>query len=337
MSFACTLKNPFGITSVIPNVSTRSATNVRHPVNFLPLGQQPIGPLFETARNKNDMKLKELLSTTLVASTMLLAPQAIAQKVDEKHENHFKDIEPLETDAYSIAFQDVHCQMGFASAKVTITNKTTDYLLVDLSKVEFQFEWGNVKSGSGKELILDPKGSASKVVKVDGDNRFHVEAMKIAFNGVYTIPVNGTKLTGDDFRLPPKSNSQKVGSVTCSMGKMKKITDKTEVKFTAAYKGDKILLFDPSKITVKFPSGNEFANSASNTSLLSKSEASLMWPGKTRKFVVGSEEHRSEGDMQFIELNVVWNDAFIETEKVQAKVGTAVFEIDEAKTVGKNQ
>lgn len=280
--------------------------------------------------------MKKSALIILYACAMLMVFPLSAQKkkkekkVDPEHENHFAELNPVETDDYTIEFNDVHCQVDFAIAKMKITNKTSDYLIIDMSKIEFVFDWGTVKCKSSKEVIIDPNDTKSKTAKVDGDTRFHVDKFTLKISGVKRVPTNGTAVVLDDFRLPPAVNEVGSGNVSVNMSKMKKVTDVTDTRFEMKNKGSNYVICNPSKISTRFPSGNVFANA------YSKSRPKLVKPGKSDKFNVLCEEQIPEGDMQFIELNVVWNDAFIETKPVDAASCEKTFEKDDAETVGKN-
>lgn len=280
--------------------------------------------------------MKKSAITILYVCALLMVFPLSAQKkkkekkVDPEHENHFAELNPVETSDYSIEFSDVHCQMDFAIAKMKITNKTNDYLIIDMGQIEFVFDWGTVKNKNKREVIINPKDSKTKTAKVDGDNRFHVEKFTLKVNGIQKVPTTGTAVKLDDFRLPPAVNTVSSGSTSVNMSKMKKVTDITDTRFEMENKGSNYIICNPSKIATKFPSGNVFANS------YSKSRPKLVKPGKSDKFNVVCEEQQPEGDMQFIELNVVWNDAFVESKAVAAASCQKSFELDEAETVGKN-
>ncbi len=127
------------------------------------------------------MKKTILLSTLffLVASISLIAQT----KDDLKHENHYKKLAPIENEYYKIEFSDAHSQQQFSFVKVKITNKTNDYLYFEPSECIFRYEFGEFNT-KGKRNVIKPNKSSSKVLKVTGDNNFHVENLEVIIKGI---------------------------------------------------------------------------------------------------------------------------------------------------------
>lgn len=280
-------------------------------------------------------KIILLLSLALLSIGVLVAQK----KVDDKHENHFKEIPVISTDHYKIEFKDSHCQKEFIVANAIITSTTEDILLFDLGGVKFVTESGEHKNNKSKEVQVNPFETNTVTLKVDGGTDFHVENFKLIIENVSRVPITGNKQTADDFSLPPRNNNVQIGNFSCEVSKLTKKTDNMEVKFNTRYTGDKVGIVDQRRIAVKFPNGNEYANvrkASKLKKLITGNDISIYRKGDKGSFLVQSEEHKMDGDMQFIELWLVWNDAFVESEMIIIDGIEADFELDYAKTVGMN-
>ena len=50
---------------------------------------------------------------------------------------------PVETDVYKIEIEDAHSQVKFTSIRITITNKTSDFLIFKPSEIVFKYDYGD--------------------------------------------------------------------------------------------------------------------------------------------------------------------------------------------------
>ncbi|MBD79878.1 MAG: hypothetical protein CL840_13270 [Crocinitomicaceae bacterium] len=274
-----------------------------------------------------------ILNTLLVVSTLNL----FSQQAAEGHENHFKNPDAVETDQYKIEFEDVMAENNFAKLKVKITNKTKQYLLVDLSKVVFRFDHGEY-SPKGKTLIIEPIKSKSKVLEVKGEGGFHVEKFSIAFEYIATLPLTGEPIPINNFRLPPNSKEFMTGPVSCAMGKLKKESRITSTTFSCKYLGDKYMVVNPLSITAVIESGKSFPNVAkTGGGLSSMMGPGVMQKGDKKKVPVEFRISTKIIDMQFATFYVVWNETFSESEPTVIEGASADFEIDPGKTAAQNK
>ncbi|MCB9763007.1 MAG: hypothetical protein H6739_24620 [Alphaproteobacteria bacterium] len=260
---------------------------------------------------------------------------AIAQDgVDPKHENHFRDVPPIETDALTLSISDAHAQRPFAKFKAQITNNTADFLLYYVNETVFHFEHGDFKPNNGdakrKPVIIGPKDSKNPTVGVDGEDGFHREKFSVDFSGFYRVSAEGTVHEAPNFKLPAATNSFEAGPYRCSLSKVKQETKETYAKFKCTYTGDKVGLVTPRNLTVKTESGQTFANDDR------KGDTELLFPGDDLSFSAIFHVPASVVDMQFANLEVVWTDTFREAEAVALEVPSQAFELDPGKTAGKN-
>ncbi len=253
---------------------------------------------------------------------------------DPKHENHYM-VNPVKTDEVTISFKDAHSQMEFTHVNLQITNHTSDYLYFMGGETKFIYAHGEYSPKgsllSKINLTIDPKGTDSKTLKVSGDNRFHVESLKLELNGFYRVSTKGKTISAPDFQLPASKNAFTAGDCECTLEKSKQTTKETAAQFECKYKGDKVMFIDPSKLSVKLRDGQEFANNNK------KDKGSVLMPGDDIKFTAIFNIPGKIADMQFTVMNIVWNDTFMESSKVPVKVGAAEFVYDDGMTILKNK
>ncbi|HMT29233.1 MAG TPA: hypothetical protein PKD91_08140 [Bacteroidia bacterium] len=276
---------------------------------------------------------KSLLSIILIAA---LTTCIYAQRPpsDPKHENHYL-VQKVETDELAIDFQDAHSQQEFTHVELKIKNKTNDYILVKGSEMKFIYPHGTyTPKGSAINKInftIEPLDSKSKTVKVSGDNRFHVESLKLEMNGFYSVNPKGDIQKAPDFQLPAAKNSFSAGPCDCTLEKSKQTTKETAAEFNCTYKGKNVAFVDPTKLSVKLRDGQEFANNNK------KDKGEILMPGDEIKFTAIFNIPGKIADMQFTVLNIVWNDTFVESVMKPLKVGTADFTFDSGVTLLKNK
>ena len=253
---------------------------------------------------------------------------------DPKHENHY-NASPFENDDIKIDFKNAHSQQAFTLVELNITNKTSDYIYVKGSDTKFLYEHGTYQPKgtmlSKINFSVDPLKSESKTLKVTGDNRFHVEKLKLELNGFYRISAKGTPIKVDNFQLPAAKNSFTAGDCNCNLEKSKQTTKQTDAEFKCVYMGKKVAFVDPTKLSVKLKDGQEFANNNH------KDKMEVLMPGDDIKFTAVFNIPGKIADMQFTVLSINWNDTFSESDLVPVKTATVDFILDPGVTLLKNQ
>ncbi len=276
-----------------------------------------------------------LVSLGLLLSTFIINAQDVN---DPNHENHFKKVNAIETDNYKIEISDAHAQQAFCQMKVNVTNKSRDYIFVSPEEFVFTFDHGSYspkpKSGLASlisgGLIIAPGKSKSFVAKVTGDANFHVEQLDVEIKGIYLVSVNGEALEAEMFQLPANKNSFETGGFKINLNDVSQRTQETYAKFTCTYTGDKVGIFDPSKLVVSTEKG-EFAN------MERKSKQEILQKGDEVKFTAKFKIEGRILDMQFATMNIDWKDTFKESEKVLQNSHSLSFELDPGMTAGKNK
>ncbi len=271
-------------------------------------------------------KLQSILCVVLLFSSISTFAQS---KDDPKHENHFKQLAPINTDAIDIEFSDAHAQQEFCLVKLKITNKTNDFIFFNTEELTFKFDHGIYKPKQ-KQIIIKPKGSCSYLAKVTGDSNFHVESFTLEIEGLSRLTTNVTALKVDKFQVPANKNNFTVGDFKINLLKSKQETQETWLRFSCIYEGSKIGIVDPSNIIITTEKG-EWAND------FKKSKIILLQNGETKKFSAIFHIPGKILDMQFATMHIDWKETFKESELEEMNGHKLNFEFDQGITSGKNK
>ena len=253
---------------------------------------------------------------------------------DPKHENHYT-ASPVENDDLKIEFKNAHSQQEFTLVEAVITNKTSDYIYCKGTEAKFIYahcSYGPKGSMLSKvNFTIEPLKTQSKTMKVTGDNKFHVDKLKLDLNCFYKISAKGEVIKAPDFQLPAAKNSFTAGPCDCTLEKSKQTTKETAAEFKCKYTGKNVAFIDPSKISVKLKDGQEFANNNK------KDKGEVLMPGEDIKFTTLFEIPGKIADMQFTVLYINWNDTFTESTMVPIKVNQVDLALDPDVTLLKNK
>ncbi|MGB0403731.1 MAG: hypothetical protein ACPGEG_06495 [Salibacteraceae bacterium] len=271
-----------------------------------------------------------------LSSLFLLSFVVFAQDFPEGHENHFKEPNTITSDLYSMEFSNILSENNFCKMKMTITNNSQDYLLIDLSSIQFSFDHGDFKS-QGKLLIIEPLKSKSKTIEVNGDTRFHVDKFSIKIDYLASLPKTGTPITIDDFRLPPEKKEFTNGPMYCKASKAKMESRITTISFNCQYQGNEFLMVNPLSIKAKLDDGQTFPNKANAGGIGLLGGANVLQKGEKEKVSVEFRISTKITDMQFTTFWVEWNDTFIESSPKKLDGVELEFELDPDKTAAQNK
>lgn len=204
--------------------------------------------------------------------------------------------------------------------KLKVKNLTSDYILYKPSESSFKFDGKQVKPDE-KPLIIRPNDDDYRVVNVKGNYKKAAD-YEFLMDGVYKVSASSKGVEAPDFKLPASQNEIKAGPFVITLLKSKKETGRTDAKFKVKYTGDKIAIFEPNKVAMKMPDGKEYANYHSDRKpqLLSNEEYEFE--------VSWKDIPKASGDMQFVEMIILWRDAFkeITPEKLPSQVLTIAFD-----------
>ncbi len=262
-----------------------------------------------------------------IVTTMILAVSLVgcmfAQKEVKYAKIFYKDLK-METNDIVIIVDNAVSTAGETKFKLKIMNKTNDYLILKPEECKFIVN-GKEEKPQEKWLVISPNESDFRVVNLKGAGYNAIKNYQFVLDGLYRVDANSKGIPTPDFKLPASQNDFKTGPFANTVNKVSKETDKTEVKFNVTYTGDKIGFVFPSKVSVKMPDGNVFANAKS------KSDALMLIKGESDTYKLKWE--RMEGgkmmDMQKVDMLIQWNDAFAEVTPVKMKSETIEMLFDE--------
>lgn len=194
--------------------------------------------------------------------------------------------------------------------KITIVNKSSDYIIFKPSECEFKIKDSKVKPIE-KWLVIPPGDKDWRIVDIKGPQYIVPENFDFVMAGFYKLAIDAKGNIAPDFKLPPQSNEFKTGGFTVKMAGFKKETAKTDAKFNVTYYGDKIGVIETNKIGAKMPDGKEFAN-------YDKEKPLIFDKGTEKDFKVAWKDiPLASGDMQLVEMNILWRDAFKEVTPIK--------------------
>lgn len=278
------------------------------------------------------MKIKETLSLLF----LLLPFLSISQ--DPKHENHYQDLDPVETDAYKVSFSDQHAQKDFVFIKLQIENKTKDHLMFKPHEVSFSVPEEGRHHPDEDVIFIPPKETHSEKIKVSGDANFHKEEQKMKLAGLYQVSKDGEVQEGEPFKLPAEKNTFEIGdgSFECSLaGDVKQETKETKADFECTYHGDGVGLVNHRKVSVKTEDDEEFANKKKKGligKVAGKDAEKKLLDGESSKVKTQFEIPAKVVDMQFADLYVHWNDCFRESQPDELESKVLELALDPDKT-----
>lgn len=235
------------------------------------------------------------------------------------------------TGGITMEVSDALGELTIGKFRLKVSNQTGDYLFVDPSR--FKYRMGDaVASFKEKPFVVRPFDSESKTLDAFGASSYQHEAPVLDFaDGLQLAPGMGRVTAMPEFSLPASTNAMSAGPYKLNLKELSKKTDKTVARFTVQYTGSAVGIVDPSRISVKLPSGQAFANEKS------KSKPVLLEAGGTDNFSVVAEIPAKIADMQFTTLTVAWNDAFTETAKGPFSMEPVQLTVDRERTEKANK
>lgn len=270
---------------------------------------------------------------TVLLTGLILAGTLNVFSQDENYKNWFKEVDPLVTDSYQCAFVNAVSNMAYCKFGYKMTNLTTDYLIIRMDESSFTMNGTERKGVKEKEVFVRPLKTKSGTFNATGEEGVNYLVDKFDFNlgGIYVLPSTGKTQAAPDFKLPASKNDIEFGDFVVSLKKLKKETKVTEAVFEVFYKGDDYAIVDPGKISVSVPDkgADVFANN-------SKADADILVKGEKVTIKTIFNISAKYADMQFANLNVIWNDAFQISVAESVQGGKVSFEIDPGLTEAKN-
>jgi hypothetical protein len=252
---------------------------------------------------------------------------AIAQKEVKYPKLFYKDSK-TEINGLTITIDNAVSTEVETKFKLKITNTTSDYIIYKPEESKFVINGKELKPKE-KTLIIGPNESDFRVINVKNPQSNTIKSYSFVLDGLYKVSTANAGISVPDFRLPASQNEFKAGGFSCSMLKLYKESDATDVKFKCAYNGDKIGFVSPAKVAVKMPDGHEYA--AVKVGLFANLKPIMLMKGQDETFNLHWErmEGGSAMDMQKVEMMIKWNETFTEASPEKIKAETIELQFDE--------
>ena len=262
----------------------------------------------------------------IAAALLLISTLGFAQKKEKTYEKVFYKEAKIETADYTMVISQGVSTDAYTKFRVKITNKTASYLIYKSSESKVMVN-GTASNINEKQMTIDPYDSEGKTIDVKGKDFNKVLSYSFVAGGIYKVTPPNTSIPAEDFKLPPAKNAISAGPFFITQEKLSKETDKTTVKFSCVYNGDKMGIICPQKTNMRMPDEKDYAT-------VKKEKPILMTRGQNDSFTL--QWDRMQGgkvtDMQKVDMMVKWNDTFSEATPETLKAETATLEMDEAKT-----
>lgn len=273
--------------------------------------------------------MKSTLFTLITFCSINICAISQTNKVNPDHTNYYKpvsvDLKPVKVD-----FSDAVSKIEYAKFKLKLTNTGTDYILYKPQESAFTIEGANYLPQDKKAVLVEPLDNTSRTIDAKG-NGSNMHAADFTFNidGLYKVIPTST-VNAPNFLLPPSVNQFSAGDFTVEMVNISKKTQETAVKFKVTYTGEGMGIVDPKKLSTKIESGQLFANEK-------RDKTSVLGKGESETFIALFHIEGRIADMQFANMEIVWNDTFkhAELKKIDGTVVTLT--LDPGLTAGKNK
>lgn len=262
------------------------------------------------------MRTKQLITLIFLLSSLF----SFSQKKIKYKTVYFED-NGVETPNAKVSFVDVIAEDNLITGTVKVENKTGKILLVKPEECSYTIPTGEAFSKK-KWMIIAPKQNESKVIDVKGEN---IKTKETVFKiGGFYICNNSDIAVAPNAVLPPEKELN-VGGFKLELVDWSKTAAEIRVRYIITYAGDKVGLLDPSQVTVKATTGEEFKNQKAEEGILSFHKKENM----TIDFVFANDSKKN--------FSIAWNKAF--SEGVPEKLNPVSFlvKMDEKKTKDKNK
>ena len=237
-----------------------------------------------------------------------------------KYETVFFEENAVETPNAKISLTNALSESEFIKGKVKVTNYTDKALVIKPEECTYTTPVGDIAS-KDKWMVIAPRQQEAKTIDVKGDNVKTTETT-LKINGLYIC--NTVEITkAPDMPLPPEKDIT-IGNFKLELDGWDRDGKEIMIKYNVRYMGDKIGIFNPSKVLLKSPDGGEFKNQKE----------------KEKIFAFNKKEDRLIGFLYLSDSkkdNVLeWKDAFSEGTPEKLEPVSITVKMDLPKTKDKN-
>lgn len=273
--------------------------------------------------------MKYTLLTFIAYCSISISGISQSKKVNPDHTNYYK---PVSADLKTVKIEvsDAVSKIEYAKFRMKIINAGTDYILYRPQESVFLLDGQSYVPQDKKALLVEPLDNASRTIDVKGNgHNMHANAFSFAVDGLYKVIPTAT-VSAPNFLLPPAVNQFTAGDFTVEMTNISKKTQETAVKFKVTYTGEGMGIVDPKKLSSKIESGQIFANEK-------REKGSVLAKGESETFIALFHIEGRIADMQFANMEIVWNDTFKHAELKKIDGTSVNLVLDPGLTAGKNK
>ena len=273
--------------------------------------------------------MKKVLTLVLVA---LIASSSVFAQKKKKYAKIFynevtKDMGPVTVSVTNTVATDQYIKFKF-----TVKNNTADFILVKTDDIIFKAN-GKEYKNMEKDLLIGPNDDDYRTIDMKGSD-LQVDNFSLEVKGLSKVPAKSKSEDAENFKLPVSKNEFDAGPFHVLQLKNEKKTDLVAVKFTATYNGSKIGIVNPGQASLLTPKGTEFANMGTK----GQRKPFLLKKGQEDNFTLYWREIPvSNGDMQFANVEVIWNDTYVEANPEAIPVATVDVAMDPGMTDAKGR
>ena len=270
--------------------------------------------------------MKKVLALALIVT---LAGSAFGQKKKKYDKIYYNEV-TKEMGPVTITISNAVATDAYIKFKFRVKNNTGDYILMKTDDIIFKANGKEIKN-TEKDLFIGPNDDDFKVIDMKGGD-LRVENFSVEVKGLSRVPAKSKSEDAENFKLPVARNEFDAGPFHVLQVKNEKKTDLVAVKFTTTYNGSKVGIVNPGEASLLTPKGTEFANMGTK----GQRKPFLLRKGQEDNFTLYWKDIPvSNGDMQFANIEVIWNDAFMEATPEEIPPVTIDVAMDPGLTDGK--
>lgn len=249
---------------------------------------------------------------------------------EEKFDVVYFEPMTFENDFVKVEIDDVVSLEKETKFRMTVTNKTNDYIIYNSEESRFDIPDQDVRAKE-KSWMIEPLDTKRKVMRAYGEGLNTIRTFAFVCEGFHKL-VEQDPYEVDPFRLPPAVNMFEAGPMRVQLDKEKRATGATKVSWDVTYTGQHYAYLYPYKVQVLMPDGNYYASTKNDLKPV------IMERGDTKSLDAAWD--RMPGgrinDMQKVEMMIHFNGVFLEAVPEPVEGATLQFEWDEAQTREKN-
>lgn len=241
-------------------------------------------------------------------------------------ENVFFNGAEFENESVKVIIDDVVSLPKETKFRMTIINKTNQYLIYNSEESNFDIPGQDVRAKE-KSWLIEPLATKKKVMRAFGTGLNEIRTFAYVCEGFYRLEEQAP-FSVDQFRLPPAANSFNAGEMMVVLNKEKRATGSTSLKLDVTNKGKNHGFIYPYKVKVLMPDGNFYASNITQT------DPTILEPGETGSLLAGWDRMPggSVNDMQKVPMMVDFEGVFVEAKPEKIPGSTLTFTWNQALT-----